>query len=76
MFAFIINIHTADLKERKDYVTFALLLSNKDSLKLINEKNKEKELTAEELTHFHGEQAKRGMKLPKTHQQLIGIEKF
>ncbi|MBP9722270.1 MAG: DNA topoisomerase IV subunit A [Gammaproteobacteria bacterium] len=69
-----INIHTADLKERKDYITYAVLLSKQNGLKLTNDKNKIKELTGEELAYYHGEQAKRGMKLPKTHQLLTDLE--
>ena len=71
-----INIHTSDLKAREDYVKFAVLLANKDNLRLINDKNKTKDLVGEDLQYYHGEQAKRGMKLPKTHQQLVGLEVF
>lgn len=68
-----INIHTADLKTREDYVTNALLLSDSDSLQLVNEKKREKVLAPVDLEHFHGEQAKRGMKLHKNYQKLIAI---
>lgn len=69
-----IQIHTADLKDRKDYVTFAVLLSSKNSLRLVNEKKREKVLDCKELEHFYGEQAKRGMKLAKAFQNLISVE--
>lgn len=69
-----INIHTADLKDRSDFVKFAALLSSENSIKLINNKNKSKELTAEDLTSYYGEQAKRGGKLPRNYQDLIGVE--
>lgn len=71
-----INIHTADLKVRKDYVTHAFLLKKKDGIRLINEKNREKILSPEELEYYHGEPAKRGMKLPKTHQQVTLVEAY
>lgn len=69
-----INIHTPDLKTRKDYVEFAVLLSSTDGLVLTNDKKREKVLSAEELVHYHGEQAKRGMKLPKNYQGLVSME--
>ncbi len=69
-----INIHTNDLKDRKDYVTHAILLSGKNGLILTNDKNKTKELTHEEVAHYYSEQAKRGLKLPKNYQQLINID--
>lgn len=69
-----INIHSADLKERKDFVSHAVLLTANDSVSLTNEKNKSKVLSAEDLEHYYGEQAKRGMKLPKNYQKLLAVE--
>ncbi len=69
----IININSAELKDKLDKLLFLLSITTNDSL-IVSAGNKTREISSEELKHYYGERGQRGLKLPKNVQEVTNVE--
>ena len=69
----IINIPSAKLKTREEYVVALTVMTLDQELLLVSGKRK-KTLTADDLQHYVGERGRRGHKLPRGFQKVDSIE--
>ena len=65
----IINIPSAAVKSREEVMAHVLVFSEKDSITVFSGK-RHIHLTLKELTHYRGERARRGLKLPRGFQKV------
>ena len=69
----ILNIPTAKYKTGEEKMTSVVILSGKDGL-LVYAGKRHTQLSANDLTHYRGERAQRGHKLPRGFQRVDKIE--
>jgi len=69
----IINIPSAKLKAREEYVVAVCVLTLDQELLLLSGKRK-KSLSGEDLQHYVGERGRRGHKLPRGFQKVDSVE--
>ena len=69
----IINIPSAKLKSREEYVTAVTVIHEDDSIKIFSGK-RHKIITPEEMEHYEGERAQRGRKLPQGFRTVERME--
>ena len=71
----IINIPSARVKERLEMMTNLVLFSEVDTL-VITSGKRTLSLKIDELEHYQGERARRGLKLPRGFQKVDGVERL
>ena len=69
----LINIPSAALKNRTEFLGHVLIFSETDALTVYSGK-RHITLTLKELTHYRGERARRGLKLPRGFQKVDRVE--
>jgi topoisomerase-4 subunit A len=69
----LMNIPGAKAKSREEYLTQLAVVPENASVKIIAGK-RGMTLTANDLTHYHGERGRRGNKLPRGLQRVDDIE--
>ena len=69
----LINIPSAALKSRTEFLGHVVIFSETDALTVYSGK-RHITLTLKELTHYRGERARRGLKLPRGFQKVDRVE--
>ncbi|AUC87084.1 DNA topoisomerase IV subunit A [Alteromonas sp. MB-3u-76] len=69
----LINIPSAKSQSREEYVKVLAVVPEDASVKVIAGK-RNMTLSAQDLTHYHGERGRRGNKLPRGLQRVDGVE--
>lgn len=69
----LINIPSAALKSRTEFLGHVVIFSESDALTVYSGK-RHITLTLKELTHYRGERARRGLKLPRGFQKVDRVE--
>ena len=71
----IINIPSARVKERFEMMTNLVVFSEVDTL-VVTSGKRTLSLKIDELEHYRGERARRGLKLPRGFQKVDGVERL
>lgn len=68
----IMNIPTARLKERLEFMSHLLVFSEVDTL-IVHSGKRNLNLKIDDLQHYRGERARRGLKLPRGFQKVDAV---